>query len=151
MPYQVQKYLAHISGPILDRIDVVAETTVMKPMNTLRRENESDLTGLRMRDQVVMARNIQKRRYSELFGSAEGSWNGKLSGKEMEKICVLDTKAKKLISRLSDKYSLSGRAYCSLLKVSRTIADLESSEKIEEKHLAEATGYRMGFERYLHG
>ncbi len=151
MPYQVQKYLGHISGPILDRIDVVAETTAVKKLGDEKSGKEPGITGREMKKQVVLAREIQKERYRERFGAKEGRWNGNLTDKDIEKICIMNQEAKKLLERLAEKYSLSGRAYYSLLKVARTIADLENCEKIKEKHLAEATGYRMGFERYFHG
>ena len=64
---------------------------------------------------------------------------------------MTDVSGSKLLDKLLEKFSLSGRAYSSLLKVARTIADLEGNETISEKHIAEAAGYRLGFERYFHG
>ncbi len=151
MPHQVQRYLGHISGPILDRIDVVAETTSMKNLIDEKSGKDSRITGMEMKKQVILAREIQKERYREIFGIKEVRWNGKLTEKDVKKICVMNQEATKLLGRLLKKYSLSGRAYCSLLKVARTIADLENCEKIMENHLAEAAGYRIGFERYFHG
>ncbi len=151
LPYQVQKYLGHISGPILDRIDVIAQTTTMKEANEQYLKQKKTVTGETMREQVIMARKIQEERYREIFGKKDCRWNGRLSEKDLEKVCVLDMAAGKLVGRLMDKFSLSGRAYHSILRVSRTIADLENCDRIEEKHLAEAAGYRLGFERYFHG
>lgn len=151
MPYQVQRYLGHISGPILDRIDIVAETTPMKNLIDDKLGKDLKITGMEMKKQVVLAREIQRNRYREVFGNKENRWNGNLTEKDLKKICVMNPEAAKLLERLLEKYSLSGRAYCSLMKVARTIADLENCEKIAEKHLAEAAGYRIGFERYFHG
>ena len=151
LPYQIQKYLAHISGPILDRIDVVSQTTSMKEAYEEYQNKTPILTSEQMRKQVIGARTVQKERYLEYFGSDDSKWNAYLGEKEMEKLCVLDKEATSLAGKLVDKFSLSGRAFHSIMKVSRTIADLENSEKISEKHLAEAASYRLGFERYFHG
>lgn len=151
LPHQVQKYVGHISGPILDRIDVVAETISMKNMRSDFGEINQNVTSARMREQVILAREMQKIRYEELFGTTEYRQNGSLSDKEIGKVCIPDKEAEILFDRLLQKFSLSGRAYCSLLKVARTIADLEGSEKIRENHLAEAAGYRLGYERYFYG
>lgn len=151
LPYQVQKYLGHISGPILDRIDVIAQTFSLKEDANTYSTQEKTYTGINMSEQVMRVRKIQEERYKESFGNKECIRNGKLSGTELEKICVLDAAAQKLILKLMDKFSLSARGCNSILKVSRTIADLDNCEIIEEKHLAEAAGYRLGFERYFHG
>ena len=149
LPYQVQRYLGHISGPILDRIDVVAQTTSMKMSEG--KDGKRGITDEAMKEQVLKAREIQKSRFEQLFGNKECLWNGKLTEKEISGICVLDKEGEKLAGRFVEKFSLSGRAYHSLLKVARTIADLAGEEKIGPEHLAEAAGYRLGFERYFHG
>ena len=149
--FGMRKYIAHISGPILDRIDVVAETVVLKQMGESFYEQDKEYTSKHMKEQVVLARRRQKERYRELCLDSKTTWNGNLTDKEITKICILTKEAKNLADNLMDKFSLSARAYCSFLKVARTIADLEQSENIEEKHLAEAASYRLGFERYFHG
>lgn len=151
LPYQVQRYLGHISGPILDRIDVIAQTTPMKITEGKPTVPESRMTGQRMKEQVLLARELQRIRYEQLFGKARCLWNGKLTEKEISKVCVLNLEGEKLAGRLVEKFSLSGRSYHSLLKVARTIADLAGEEKIGSAHLAEAAGFRLGFERYFHG
>lgn len=151
LPYQVQRYLNHISGPILDRIDVVAQTTSMRMSGENVIGWERGITGECMREQVILARELQKKRYEQLFDKEVCLWNGKLTEKEIYKVCLLDAEGEKLAGRLVEKFSLSGRAYHSLLKVARTVADLEGKEKIGSAHLAEAAGYRLGFERYFHG
>lgn len=151
LPHQVKKYIGHISGPILDRIDVVAETVTMKNCCGDFFYKEEKFTSAKMKKLVITAREMQKLRYEEAFGKNICRWNGNLAGEEIEKLCIPDKEAERLLDRLLEKYSLSGRAYCSLLKVARTVADLDNCEKIEEKHLAEAAGYRLGFERYFYG
>lgn len=144
LPHQVQKYIAHISGPILNRIDVVAETMSMK--NTENRFVETDgekMTSAQMQKLVLRARKLQKNRYYKC--------NGSLNSQEIRKLCFLSKEAKQLLDKLEQKFAFSGRTYYSLLKVARTIADLEADNEIKEQHLAEAAGYRLGFERYFNG
>ena len=150
MPYQVKRYLGHISGPILDRIDLVAETT---PMNFSVKKvagEENPCSQEKMKKQVLLARQIQKERYKEMFDKEETTWNGKLTKTEIEAICMLDKEGEIFFHKLVERFALSGRACHSLLKVARTIADLEGVEKIRSEHLAEAIGYKVGFERYFH-
>ena len=153
LPHQVRKYVGHISGPILDRIDVVAETVSMESAHRQQEKSYKEaVTSETMRKQVEMARKLQEERYRSVFGKQEEfKCNGSLSSAEIEKICSLDAKAEKFFNRLWQKFSMSGRGCYSLLKVARTIADLEESESVGEGHLAEAAGYRLGFERYFYG
>ncbi len=153
LPHQIRNYVGHISGPILDRIDVVAETLHLE---TDTNECIKEMTSEKMRQMVINARRRQKERYqAHFFNNNEKEdfykTNGQLSSKEISKVCFLETETKKLLNLLCQKYSLSGRAYYSLLKVARTIADLEEKERIGENHLAEAAGYRLGCERYFYG
>lgn len=149
LPGQIRHYRNHISGPILDRIDIVSETYFEKHQNfghtcqdTFTNDAQKDkLTTLNMRKQVYAAREIQLNR--------AGTWNAQLKGREIEKYCILDKEGEKLMEDIKRKNILSMRAYHSLLKVARTIADLKESEKIQAMHIAEAAGYRMGFERYF--
>ena len=150
MSYQVKRYLGHISGPILDRIDVVSETISMKSSMEKVVDERNPYSQEKMKKQVLLARQIQKERYKEIFGRNETTWNGKLSEKEITTICILDKEGEALFHKLIEKFTLSGRACHSLLKVARTIADLEEREKIGSEHLAEAIGYKVGFERYFH-
>lgn len=149
MPYQVKRYLGHISGPILDRIDLVTQTTVMN-FSMKKEIKDNPYSEEKMKKQVIVAREKQKERYREIFGKEEPTWNGKLSEKEIKKICLLNKEGKELFNKLVERFELSGRSCHSLLKVSRTIADLEGQEEIGSEHLAEAIGYKVGFERYFH-
>lgn len=153
MPYQIRKYVGHVSGPILDRIDLVAETIHLE---TDGKECVKGMRSEEMRQMVIKARQKQKERYQKNFVlKSEGAdfykTNGQLESKEIMKICFLEDEAKQLLDTLCQKNALSGRAYYSLLKVARTIADLEEKETIGEGHLAEAAAYRLGCERYFYG
>ena len=143
LPYQVRKYLSHVSGPILDRIDVVAQTVPMQSKNGKIGADKGQYSSEEMRTLVKKAEKMQKKRC--------GKWNGELSGQEIEGLVLLHTDAENLLSKMEEKMDFSGRAYYSILKVARTIADLEESDRVEMEHLAEAASYRNGFERYLHG
>lgn len=144
LPHQVRKYIGHISGPILDRIDIVAETLPMEQTLTDRKEASTQtMSSSQMQKMVIKARKFQKDRC--------GKPNGSLTSREITEMCCLDMHARALLDKMESKFALSGRAHFSLLKVARTIADLEESEVVKEHHLAEAAGYRLGFERYFYG
>lgn len=144
LPHQVRKYIGHISGPILDRIDIVAETFPMKDfLDDGSGKMQKSLSSSQMQEMVLKAKMFQKERYFKC--------NGSLTASEIETTCFLDNAARQLLYKMKRKVSMSGRAYYGLLKVARTIADLEESENVNENHLAEAAGYRLGFERYFYG
>ena len=135
-PGTVKKYLNKISGPLMDRIDLHVEVI---PVST------KDLTELpkgenskTIRKRVIEARKIQHERFKNI-----GIYNNaQMSRKAIEKYCQLDEAGLTLLKNAMEKLSLSARAYDRILKVSRTIADLDYSEKIEPNHLAEAIQYR---------
>lgn len=144
LQHQVRKYIGHISGPILDRIDVVAETLPMNHWFEKEYDQQAQrMSSIQMQEMVLKARKFQKSRYLK--------YNGSLTGAEIEKVSCLDHKARELLANMEKRITMSGRAYYSLLKVARTIADLDECESIKEHHLAEAAGYRLGFERYFYG
>lgn len=136
-PGVVQKYLNKISGPLLDRIDIHVEV-VPVPFD----EIASDARGEKstdVRERVVKARKIQEERYAEKPGI---HCNAQMSSKTLREICRIDTAGHSLLKNAMEKLSLSARAYDRILKVSRTIADLDSNESIKTEHLAEAIHYR---------
>jgi magnesium chelatase family protein len=136
-PGVVQKYLNKISGPLLDRIDIHVEVTPV-PFNELADERVSERSA-RVRDRVVKARLVQ----NERFKSEESVYcNAQMSSKHLRTICKLDTAGTQLLKTAMDKLGLSARAYDRILKVSRTIADLDGSADIQTPHLAEAIQYR---------
>jgi magnesium chelatase family protein len=135
-PGAVKKYLNKISGPLMDRIDLHVEVipVLVKDLTELPR-GESSLT---IRQRVINARKIQENRFA---GTSVHS-NSQMERKDLEKYCLLDEQGKNLLKTAMERLSLSARAYDRILKVSRTIADLEGAEDIKPNHLAEAIQYR---------
>jgi magnesium chelatase family protein len=136
-PGVVQKYLNKISGPLLDRIDIHIEV-VPVPFEKLS-ENRPAETSQTIRNRVVEARKIQEKRFTTSNGV---HCNAQMTSKMLRKYCEIDTSGQTILKTAMEKLGLSARAYDRILKVSRTIADLESSEKIQTYHLAEAIQYR---------
>ncbi|MCD4795002.1 MAG: YifB family Mg chelatase-like AAA ATPase [Bacteroidales bacterium] len=133
----VQKYLNKISGPLLDRIDIHIEV-VPVPFSKLD-DAEPGESGEVVRERVIAARNIQEERFKE-FNEIHN--NAQMSPKMMRTYCQIDETGGSLLKNAMERLGLSARAYDRILKVSRTIADLSSSESIKSEHLAEAIQYR---------
>lgn len=136
-PGTVQKYLNKISGPLLDRIDIHIEVTPVS-YNELSAERQSEKSAA-VRDRVIKAREIQQQRYLNNDGI---HCNAQMGSKQLRTICKIDDAGNQLLKTAMEKLGLSARAYDRILKVARTIADLDSSESIETTHLAEAIQYR---------
>jgi magnesium chelatase family protein len=132
----INRYQAKFSGPILDRIDLQVE--VNRPQKSELQSKDLAETSFEIRKRVQKARDIQTKRFegTKIFTNSE------MSLPLIQKYCVLDSNTEKLLSQAIDKYKLSARGYMRLLKLSRTIADLEGSQNIELKHLAESLQYR---------
>ena len=133
---EVHRYLGKISRPLLDRIDLCAdipETSYEDLKNKAAQETSEDI-----RKRVVAARELQRQRYEGLGILC----NSELHGKQMDEFCTLSPEASKLIKSAFDRMQLSMRSYHRVLRVSRTIADLDHSDRIEAEHLAEALSYR---------
>jgi len=133
-----QKYLSRISGPLLDRIDIHLEV-VPVPFDKLSGYQQKIETSEEIRNRVVKARKIQEERYEDLKGIY---CNAQINNKLIQKFAVLNEAGMNLLKNAMNKLGLSARAYDRILKVSRTIADLEGSETIESYHVAEAIQYR---------
>ncbi|MFA4851157.1 MAG: YifB family Mg chelatase-like AAA ATPase, partial [Bacteroidales bacterium] len=136
-PGIVQKYLNKISGPLLDRIDIHIEVTPV-PFKELSSIHEAEKSEV-IRNRVVAARQIQEQRYKNIDGI---HCNAQITSKLLRTICKIDDTGQNLLKTAMDKLSLSARAYDRILKVARTIADLDNSEEIKTDHLAEAIHYR---------
>lgn len=136
-PGMVQRYLNKISGPLLDRIDIHVEVTPVS-FKELAQERISEKSE-RVRARVVKAREIQESRYLNNEGI---HCNAQMSSKQLREICRIDEAGSELLKTAMERLGLSARAYDRILKVARTIADLDESEKIENNHLAEAIQYR---------
>jgi len=136
-PGMIQKYLHKISGPLLDRIDIHIEVIPVE-FEKLAATRPAE-SSAQIRERVVRARQIQ----AERFASYPGIYsNAQMSRKMIETFCAIDETGKKLLQNAMETRGLSARAYDRILKVSRTIADLEGSGKIMNHHLAEAIQYR---------
>ncbi len=132
---QKENYRAKLSGPLLDRFDIHIQVTGVdyKKLETKKGETSEDI-----RQRVNDARNLQIGRYKE-FGIF---CNAELTPKLMEKYCALDKESNEILSQAFEKLNFSARAYSKILKVARTIADLDKSENIQKIHLIEAIQYR---------
>ncbi|OBQ55301.1 YifB family Mg chelatase-like AAA ATPase [Tamlana sp. s12] len=136
-PAEMQRYLSKVSGPLLDRIDIHIEVTPV-PFEKLSDERKSE-TSVEIRKRVTEARVIQTQRFSE---SETVHYNAQMNSKQIRKYCGLDGASKELLKTAMDRLNLSARAYDRILKVSRTIADLEGSDSINGTHISEAIQYR---------
>jgi magnesium chelatase family protein len=136
-PGIVQKYLNKISGPLLDRIDIHVEVVPVpfRELSSLRVTEKSDS----IRKRVVKARQIQEERFQDSKGVY---CNAQITSKQLRVICKVSDAGQTLLKTAMEKLSLSARAYDRILKVARTIADLEASEDIRNEHLAEAIQFR---------
>jgi len=133
----IQKYMAKISGPLLDRIDIHIEVPAVKYKDLSAKEKGE--SSEKIRERVINARELQIKRYKEISFIYN---NGDMGSKEVRKYCKLDSSGEELLKMAMTKLGLSARAYDRILKVSRTIADLDKSEPIFPQHISEAIQYR---------
>lgn len=136
-PGQVETYLSRISGPLLDRIDLHIETFPLS-YEELAAKKPGEKSAV-VRERVVKARLIQVQRFADVPGI---HCNAQMTAKMIQKYCELDEQCGLLLKNAMERLGLSARARDRILKVSRTIADLAESEKIQPEHLAEAIQYR---------
>ena len=136
-PSQVQKYLNKISGPLLDRIDIQVEI-VPVPFNDLVKETPSESSAA-IRERVIRARQVQEQRFADEPGI---HCNAQMTPRLLQKYATPDERGRAMLQSAMDRLNLSARAYDRILKVSRTIADLDGSDTIQSHHIAEAIGYR---------
>jgi magnesium chelatase family protein len=136
-PGVVQKYLNKISGPLLDRIDLHVEVTPVS-FNELSTKQVGESSN-DIRERVIASRKIQEQRFEKNKGV---HCNAQVSSKTLKEICEIDQSGRDLLKKAMDRLGLSARAYDRILKVARTIADLEGAESIQTNHLAEAIQYR---------
>ena len=139
---EIKRYLGRISGPILDRIDMFAQTSAIKPADFSKTvQGESSAV---IRDKVREARERQKMRYQ---GSGY-QFNGDVNGKDIKRYCALGLKESNFLDQVFDNGTMSMRSYHKVIKLSRTIADMEGKENIETAHLAEAVCFNHGRNMY---
>ena len=135
-PMQIERYIGRISGPLLDRIDIHIEVPNV-PFRELS-DSAPGTDSATMREQVKAAREIQTGRFTD----EPAMVNGKMSPKQIRQHCTLQPEAESLLRTAMDEMGLSARAHDKILRVSRTIADLEQSDRIEAHHLSEAINFR---------
>ena len=136
-PMQIQKYMAKISGPLLDRIDIHIEVPAVKVAELSQKKPGEPSDAIRAR--VIRARQRQAARFKERTGLFS---NADMQSREIREFCMIDSDGEALLKMAMTKLGLSARAYDRILKVARTIADLGGSEEIRPEHLGEAIQYR---------
>ena len=138
----IQRYLSKISGPLLDRIDIQVEVNSIQYKDLSSKKQIE--TSLQIRERINKARQIQLNRYKEYQIYS----NSQLPQKLIEKYCKLDKVSTSLLQKVYNNLGLSVRAHNKILKVARTIADLDNEENIQTKHIAEAIQYRSLDKKY---
>ena len=131
----VENYRSRISGPMLDRIDIVVEVPAVSFADLRNRQEAEPSASIRQR--VNAARKIQNQRYGR-----GGMCNARMGPEEMRRYCQLDEECAEMMKNAFDVMGLTARSYDRILRVARTIADLDGSEEIEPWHIAEAVQYR---------
>lgn len=149
-PHQVQRYISRLSGPLLDRIDICIEVPRL-PYHEIA-TNEKPESSAVIKKRVEIARARQRERFGteerETGRHTAPACNARMGSKEVRRHCKLSKAARDLLQEAFKRLSLSARSYDRILKVARTVADLEGSEHIEELHVAEAIQYRTLDRRY---
>ncbi|MEM9825703.1 MAG: YifB family Mg chelatase-like AAA ATPase [Planctomycetota bacterium] len=141
-PPQVEKYFGKISGPLLDRVDIQIEVPAV-PFEELSAKSSGGSPGTdskAMRDMVVRARQAQQARFESV--PSRTRYNAQMSSREVREHCVLNRSSQSMLKSSVEEMGLSARAHDKILRVARTIADIDHAATIEDMHLAEAIGYR---------
>ena len=136
-PAEMQRYLSKVSGPLLDRIDIHIEVTPV-PFDKLSDERKGE-ASIVIRERVTNARKLQSERFLQFENI---HYNAQMGVKQIRQYCKLEAPSLELLKNAMERLNLSARAYDRILKVSRTIADLEASENITGEHISEAIQYR---------
>ncbi len=136
-PGQIQRYMNKISGPLMDRIDLQVEVESV-PFEDMAKAPKGEPSSV-IRERVIKARQIQEQRYADVKGV---HCNAQMTSSMLQKYAALDAPSMERLRMAMNKLNLSARAYDRILKVARTIADLEDSVNIQFHHIAEAIGYR---------
>ena len=136
-PAEMQRYLSKISGPLLDRIDIHIEVTPV-PFEKLSDERKGE-SSIEIRERVTVARDVQTKRFFDL---PNVHYNAQMNTKQIREYCKLDNASKELLKNAMERLNLSARAYDRILKVARTIADLDGLPDVNGTHISEAIQYR---------
>lgn len=141
-PEKAKSYISRITGPVLDRIDIHAELAPVE-FNDLTTTKKGE-SSAQIRKRVIAARKIQEERYR----GTDIKYNAYIPPSKIQEICTVTDKGMKLFKKIFDKYEFNVRTYDKVLKIARTIADLENSEVITETHISEASQYRTLDRKY---
>ena len=137
-PLQIQRYVGRISGPLLDRIDIHIDVPAVRFKELASTSAPEGESSAQIRERVICARERQRERLQ-----GEGIFaNAQMSPRLIRKYCRIDAEGERLLETAMSQQGLSARAYDRILKVSRTIADLDAAEEIRPAYVAEAVGYR---------
>ena len=137
-PLQIQRYVGRISGPLLDRIDIHIDVPAVRFKELAGNVAPEPESSAGIRERVIRAREQQRMRLE-----GEGIFsNAQMMPRLIRRLCRIDTESERMLEQAMARLGLSARAYDRILKVSRTIADLEGKEEISAPHVAEAVGYR---------
>ena len=135
----IQRYVSKISGPLLDRIDIHIDVPAVN-YKELRGSDGNAESSVQIRDRVIRARQIQLNRFAVAGEKIYG--NAQMTTRQIRTYCELGSESERLLERAMQQQGLSARAHDRILKVARTIADLEGALQLESKHIAEAIQYR---------
>lgn len=139
---EVRRYAKRISGAIIDRIDICIEVPNIKYNDFLSKEQIECSCEIQKR--VEMASNIQNKRYKD----EKNKYNGNVSSNVINEVCILDKSCRDILQEAFEKFNLSTRNYYKMIRIARTIADLEQSVNIEVSHITEALGYSIFSRKY---
>jgi magnesium chelatase family protein len=141
-PQKIHNYLNKISGPLLDRFDIHIEVSAVK-FDELRDKEQTEPSA-EIKKRVDKARKIQSERYK----GTSTSCNANINAEQFEKVCIIDDEAEQMLKSAFESMGMTARAYDRVLKVARTIADLDNSEIIKSDHILEAVQYRSLDRKY---
>ncbi len=137
-PPQIERYMGQISGPLLDRIDIHIEVPATEYRELASRQPGA--SSAQMREQVIVARRAQAERYP---GHGQSRYNANLTSRQLRTYCPLDDACSNIMKSAVNDMGLSARAHDKILRVARTIADLDAADHIRPEHLSEAINYRI--------
>lgn len=141
--YNIKRYISKISGPLLDRIDIQIEVPAVNYTDLL--VNNKTQSSEELKTIAIRTINIQKERYK----SENITYNSELSSSQINRFCTIDKQTEDFLQKIYNKLNLSARAYHKILKVARTIADIDQSDNIKLHHVSEAVQYRSLDRKYL--
>jgi magnesium chelatase family protein len=133
-PEQIKRYLAKLSGPLLDRIDMQVEVPKLSPEILTGIEQKEEEASQYVKARVLKARDLQFKR--------QGQYNSLLTVTQLEEVAHLQKNALQLLTQVMTKFNFSARIYHRIIKLARTMADIEEKHDIDEKHISEALTYR---------